>query len=53
MCINSLKENLGRPRHRWSSIQMGLTETELEGVYWINQAQNSDIAIYALNYPSI
>jgi hypothetical protein len=37
------KIQLGRPRHRWKyNIETGLKYIELEGVDWINLAQDGD-----------
>ena len=34
------KRQLGRPRCKWGDIKMDLKETGLEGMKWINQAQD-------------
>jgi len=34
-------KSLGRPRCRWMDIKVGLIETGCEGMYWIQQAQDS------------
>jgi hypothetical protein len=36
------KRPLRRTRHRWEDIRMDLRERELEGVDWINMAQDMD-----------
>jgi len=37
------KRPLGRPRHRWEdNIQMDLQEVDVEGMAWIEQAQDMD-----------
>jgi hypothetical protein len=33
---------LGRPRRRWDNIKMDLTEIGLDGVDWIDMAQDRD-----------
>jgi hypothetical protein len=37
------KRPLGRPRHRWVDIvKMDLRETEWDGMFWIDLAENRD-----------
>jgi hypothetical protein len=37
------KRPLGRPRRRWvKNIKMDLREIKLDGMYWIDLAQDSD-----------
>ena len=36
------KRSLGRPRHRYNNIKIELKEMGLDGVDWINLAQDRD-----------
>jgi hypothetical protein len=37
------RDPLGRPRHRWEdNIKIYLRKTDLDGVHWINLAEDTD-----------